>query len=60
LIGKDKTLKHYPKCEEDLYDFDLKIKTPGNNPVFEYTGYSMETGQLVGNGRYLVAGGKDG
>jgi len=60
LIGKDKTLKHYPKCEEDLYDFDLKVKTPGNNPIFEYSGYAMETGQLVGNGKYLVSGGRDG
>ena len=47
LIGNDKTLKHYPKCEEDLYDFDLKVKTPGNNPIIEYSRYAMETVPLV-------------
>lgn len=41
LLGKDKQLKVYPKCEEDLYDYDLRIKTPGSTPVMDYGGYNM-------------------
>ena len=32
LIGKDKMLKVYNKCDEDLYDYDLKIKIPASAP----------------------------
>lgn len=60
LIGKDKLIKQYNKCEDDLYDFDLKIKTPPNNPLQEFGNIEMEINQMIGNDKYLVTAGQDG